>query len=54
MQFVSDDRVRNAEILQKRLGLATLGMMPVQDGADPIKAAKPVKENQKKQKGGKK
>ncbi len=54
VQFVSDDRVRNAEILQKRLGLATLGMMPVQDGADPIKAAKPVKENQKKQKGGKK
>lgn len=33
IQFVSDDRIRNAEMLQKRLGLATLGMMPVQDGA---------------------
>ncbi len=31
IQFVSDDRVRNAEMLQKRLGLATLGMMPIQD-----------------------
>lgn len=33
VQFVSDDRVRNAEMLQKRLGVATLGMMPVQEGA---------------------
>ena len=31
IQFVSDDRVRNAEMLQKRLGLATLGMMPIQE-----------------------
>lgn len=50
VQFVSDDRVRNAEILQKRLGLATLGMMPVQESGSPVKAAKPVKN----QKGGKK
>lgn len=34
VQFVSDDRIRNAEMLQKRLGLATLGMMPVQESAD--------------------
>ncbi len=34
IQFVSDDRVRNAEMLQKRLGLATLGMVPVQESAD--------------------
>lgn len=34
IQFVSDDRVRNAEMLQKRLGLATLGMMPVQEGTE--------------------
>lgn len=34
VQFVSDDRIRNAEMLQKRLGLATLGMMPVQEGAE--------------------
>ncbi len=34
IQFVSDDRVRNAEMLQKRLGLATLGMMPIQEGAE--------------------
>jgi len=53
VQFVSDDRVRNAEILQKCLGLATLGMMPIQDGVDPIKAVKPVKEAKKNQKGGK-
>lgn len=54
IQFVSDDRVRNAEILQKRLGLATLGMMPVQDGAAPVKAIKPTKEAKKNQKGGRK
>lgn len=34
IQFVSDDRVRNAEMLQKRLGLATLGMMPIQEGSE--------------------
>lgn len=34
IQFVSDDRIRNAEMLQKRLGLATLGMMPVQEGSE--------------------
>lgn len=34
IQFVSDDRIRNAEMLQKRLGLATLGMMPVQESAE--------------------
>ncbi len=33
VQFVSDDRIRNAEMLQKRLGLATLGMMPVQEAS---------------------
>ena len=32
IQFASDDRIRNAEMLQKRLGLATLGLMPVQEG----------------------
>lgn len=47
-QFVSDDRVRNAEMLQKRLGLATLGMMPLQDGgADAAKAVKNYKSNTK-------
>ncbi len=34
IQFITDDRIRNAEVLQKRLGLATLGMMPVQAGAE--------------------
>lgn len=29
-QFLLDDRIRNAERLEKQLGLATLGMMPVQ------------------------
>ncbi len=37
IQFVSDDRIRNAEMLQKRLGLATLGMMPVQLGDNTAK-----------------
>lgn len=47
-QFVSDDRVRNAEMLQKRLGLATLGMMPLQDsGSDTNKSVKNVKKNTK-------
>lgn len=30
VQFLVDDRIRNAERLEKQLGLATLGMMPVQ------------------------
>lgn len=48
IQFVSDDRVRNAEMLQKRLGLATLGMMPMQDGgSDAAKSVKNVKKNTK-------
>lgn len=34
VQFIADDRVRTAEMLQKRLGLATLGMMPVQENAE--------------------
>lgn len=32
IQFIADDRIRTADQLQKRLGLATLGMMPVQEG----------------------
>lgn len=31
VQFVADDRVRSPEMLEKRLGLATLGMMPIQE-----------------------
>lgn len=31
LMFIMDDRVRTAEQLQKQLGLATLGMMPVQE-----------------------
>ena len=34
IQFISDDRIRTAEQLQKRLGVATLGMMPVQAGTE--------------------
>lgn len=30
VQFLADDRVRNADKLEKQLGLATIGMMPVQ------------------------
>lgn len=30
VQFLVDDRVRNADKLEKQLGLATIGMMPVQ------------------------
>lgn len=55
VQFVSDDRIRNAEILQKRLGLATLGMMPVQEASDaPAKPVKPVKDAKQNGKGAKK
>lgn len=32
IQFIVDDRVRNADTLQKQLGLPTLGMMPIQEG----------------------
>ncbi|MBR6666875.1 MAG: hypothetical protein IKL25_00695 [Clostridia bacterium] len=52
IQFVSDDRVRNAEMLQKRLGLATLGMMPLQEGGNDSKL--PGKDVKKHAKGGKK
>lgn len=31
IQFIVDDRIRNAEALEKRLGLPVLGMMPVQE-----------------------
>lgn len=55
VQFVSDDRVRNAEMLQKRLGLATLGMMPLQDGgSDAAKSVKNVKSSKNNKKGAKK
>ena len=30
VQFLADDRVRNADKLEKQLGLATIGTMPVQ------------------------
>ena len=52
IQFVSDDRVRNAEMLQKRLGLATLGMMPMQEGSSDSRL--PGKDVKKHAKGGKK
>lgn len=32
LMFIFDDRIRAAEQLQKKLGLSTLGMMPVQEG----------------------
>ncbi|MBQ8555920.1 MAG: hypothetical protein IJ438_08615 [Clostridia bacterium] len=31
VQFIADDRIRNSDRLEKQLGLATLGMMPVQE-----------------------
>lgn len=43
IQFISDDRVRNAEILQKRLGLPTLGMMPIQGMDEKNAKRKPGK-----------
>ena len=55
IQFVSDDRVRNAEMLQKRLGLATLGMMPMQDsGSGAAKAVKTSNDHKHHKKGAKK
>jgi capsular polysaccharide biosynthesis protein len=55
IQFVSDDRVRNAEMLHKRLGLATLGMMPMQDsGNGAAKVVKTSKNHKHHTKGAKK
>lgn len=31
IQFIADDRIRNADMLEKRLSIPTLGMMPVQE-----------------------
>lgn len=31
IQFLTDDRIRNADKLEKQLGLATIGMMPIQN-----------------------
>lgn len=35
VQFIVDDRVRNVEQLEKRLGLPVLGMMPAAEGNEP-------------------
>ncbi len=35
VQFIVDDRVRNSEQLEKRLGLPVLGMMPATEGNAP-------------------
>lgn len=32
LQFIVDDRIVNGEMIQKRLGIPTLGMMPIQSG----------------------
>lgn len=32
IQFLVDDRVRTGEIIEKRIGLSTLGLMPIQEG----------------------
>lgn len=46
VMFIVDDRIRTAEQLQKHLGLATLGMMPVQE-ADRKKSKKMAKGERK-------
>ena len=37
VQFISDDRIRTSENLEKHLGMATLGMMPVTKGNETTK-----------------
>ncbi len=39
VQFIVDDRIRNAEQLERRLGLPVLGMMPVQESDRNVKKA---------------
>ncbi len=34
IQFIADDRIRNVEMLEKRLGLPVLGMMPAAGGEE--------------------
>ena len=50
VQFISDDRIRTSENLEKHLGIATLGMMPVAKGNESSKQ----KKRKKSKKGGSK
>ncbi len=48
MQFLFDDRIRNAERLEKSLGLVTIGMMPVQKSDADTKGRRTRKEGRSK------
>ena len=50
VQFISDDRIRTSENLEKYLGIAPLGMMPVTKGNEASKSRK----TKKSKKGGSK
>ncbi|MBR6027664.1 MAG: hypothetical protein IKP40_01130 [Clostridia bacterium] len=56
IQFVTDDRVRTTESIEKHLGLTTLGMMPLQAHGEAEDYGVPLSDGRtgKKKKGGKK
>lgn len=47
VQFISDDRIRTAENLEKHLGISTLGMMPVTKGTDANNKGKKDKKSKR-------
>lgn len=48
VQFISDDRIRTSENLEKHLHMATLGMMPVTKGNDAGKSKHKGKKSKKR------
>ncbi len=40
VQFIVDDRIRNTDVVERRLGLPVLGMMPVQENEHSRKSGK--------------
>ncbi len=43
IQFIADDRVHTGEMIEKRLGLATLGLMPAEESSSPSRKSSPKK-----------
>lgn len=53
IQFIADDRIRNVETLEKRLGLPVLGMMPAAGGEDGASSRQRSKKKTSHRSGGK-
>ncbi len=52
VQFIVDDRVRSADIIERKLGLSVLGMMPITTEEDGNESRNPNRSKRSKRKGG--